>query len=232
VQDIFGQALADYYNGIKGNKLWINNKYGAKEEMPLEVYFRTADDLPDLERLALDLCKGSVLNIGAGTGSHALLLQQKGLEVTAIDISEKAADIMKQRGVKNALAADIFSYDAGKYDTLLLMMNGIGLCGTLERFRAFLQKAKQLLNPGGQLLFDSSDIAYLYDGQPPVGKHYYGELDYQYVYKGKKTDWFKWLYIDSDTLTKIATEENWAVDVKFDDGYDQYLVKLTPLGKL
>ncbi|TWR31402.1 class I SAM-dependent methyltransferase [Mucilaginibacter pallidiroseus] len=229
MQDIFGQALADQFNGIKSNKLWINNKYGKKEEMPLNVYFRSAHDMPDLESLALNLCKGRVLDIGAGAGSHALLLQQQGFDISAMDISHLAVDIMKRRGVKHAFEGDIFNYSDDKYDTLILMMNGIGLCGTLGQFKVFLNHARFLLNAGGQLIFDSSDIAYLYNGKPPVGAGYYGELDYQYVYKGKKSDWFKWLYIDLNTLTKIALEENWTVDLKFDDGYDQYLVILTPI---
>lgn len=229
MKDIFGNALADHFNGVKGNKLWINNKYGKKEEMPLDVYFRTADEMPDLESLALSLCKGKVLDIGAGAGSHTLLLQQQGFDISAMDISALAVDIMKRRGVKHAFEADIFNYSGDKFDTLLLMMNGIGLCGTLERFKAFLRHARPLLSADGQLIFDSSDIVYLYDGKPPAGPGYYGELDYQYVYKGKKSDWFKWLYIDLNTLTKIAMEQNWTVDLKFDDGYDQYLVKLTPV---
>ena len=56
----------------------------------------------------------------------------------------------------------------------LLLMNGIGLCATLEGLQHFLQHAKGLLQAGGQLLFDSSDVAYLYNGKPPKGTPYYG----------------------------------------------------------
>jgi SAM-dependent methyltransferase len=206
VKDIFGQALFDHYKENSKHKLWINNTYGPKEEMPLDVYFRTEDELPDLELMALKHCRGKVLDIGAGAGSHALLLQEKSLDVTAVDISGLAVTIMQQRGVKRTFTADIFNYTAGKYDTLLLMMNGIGLCGTIEQLRLFLQHTKTLLKPGGQLLFDSSDIAYLYEGSVPDGA-YYGELSYQYIYKGQKTDWFKWLYIDQEKLKSVALQE-------------------------
>lgn len=229
MKDIFGQALFDYFKTSGKHKLWINNKYGPKEEMPLDVYFRTKDEMPDLELVALNKCRGKVLDIGAGAGSHALMLQENGFNITALDISDLAVTIMLQRGVKRAIAADIFTYNQDKFDTLLLMMNGIGLCGTLERLSQFLRHAKILLKAGGQLLFDSSDIAYLYEDDLPAGDAYYGELDYQYVYKSQKTDWFKWLYIDADKLKTVAAREGWLVEVLFEDDMDQYLARLTPV---
>ena len=229
MKDIFGQALFDYFKGEGKHKLWINNTYGLKEEMPLDVYFRTEDEMPDLELIALNNCRGKVLDIGAGAGSHALILQELGLAVTALDISELAVTIMLQRGVKYAITKDIFDYNTEKFDTLLLLMNGIGLCGTIQQLRLFLQHAKTLLNKGGQLIFDSSDIAYLYEGELPDSDNYYGELSYQYVYKGKKTDWFKWLYIDQEKLKAVTAEEGWAMEVLYQDDMDQYLARLTPV---
>ncbi|MFD0793969.1 class I SAM-dependent methyltransferase [Mucilaginibacter litoreus] len=227
MKDIFGQALFDYFKQNGNHKLWINNKYGPKEEMPVEIYFRTECEMPELEQVALNNCLGTILDIGAGAGSHALVLQQRNFEVTAIDISTLAVTVMQQRGIINAFQVDIFSFNSKKYDTLLLMMNGIGLCGTINRLRAFFKHAKNLLNKGGQLLFDSSDIAYLYDYQPPVQDSYYGELVYQYMYRGQKTDWFKWLYIDFETLKTIAVEEGWQAEMLFEDDMDQYLARLT-----
>lgn len=224
-KDIFGQALWDYFKSSKPAKLFIYNKYGPKEEMPLNVYFRTEEDMPDLELLALNKCIGQVLDIGAGAGSHALLLQQRGIDVNAMDISGLAVDIMKERGVKQAFEQDIFNYNSEKYDTLLLLMNGIGLCGNIQQLRVFLQHTKKLLKPGGQLLFDSSDIAYLYEGNLPAA-NYYGEVWYQYAYKGQKTDWFQWLYIDAGTLVRIAAEEGWAIEILGEDDMDGYLARL------
>ncbi|TSD66942.1 class I SAM-dependent methyltransferase [Inquilinus sp. KBS0705] len=228
MQDILGTALSDHFENVQSNKLWINNRYGPKEEMPLDVFFRDYADMPELEQIALTKCHGKVLDIGAGAGSHALILQTQGFDVTALDISAKAVNIMKLRGVVKAIEGDIFTYTGHKYDTLLLMMNGIGLCGTIKQLHLFLQQTKHLLNPGGQLLFDSSDIAYLYDGDLPAD-NYYGELWYQYTYKGKKTDWFKWLYIDKVALTNVARQGGWTVEILYDDSMDQYLARLTPV---
>lgn len=226
MNDVLGQALYDYHTKAPAGKLWIHTKYGTKEEMPVPIYFREAAELPDLELIALQNCKGKVLDIGAGAGSHALLLQEKGIEVTALEISPKAAEVMKLRGVKSIVEKDIFEFEEVGFDTLLLLMNGIGLTGNISRLKEFFQHAKKLLNPGGQLIFDSSDVAYLYEGKLPNIKNYYGEIMYQYEYKKQKTDWFTWLYIDKSKLAQIAKEEGWQTEILYEDEFDQYLARL------
>jgi SAM-dependent methyltransferase len=227
MNDVLGQAISDFYNQQLPGKLWIHNKYGKKEEMPIATYFRGSAEMPDLELIALENCKGKVLDIGAGAGSHALLLQEKGLDVTALEISEKAVDVMRLRGVKKVIHQDVFSYTSGAFDTLLLLMNGIGLTGSIELLRQFLSHSKKLLKPSGQLIFDSSDVAYLYDHDIPEMNNYYGEIMYNYEYKKQKTDWFTWLYIDQQLLAKTAEEEGWKTEILFEDEFDQYLAKLT-----
>lgn len=230
MKDVLGQALTDYHQHQQsGSKLWVHNKYGPKEEMPVDVYFREAADMPELEWVALQQCKGRILDIGAGAGSHALVLQRMGLDVTALDISPLAAAVMKDRGVEKILLQDFFTMGGGEpgggFDTLLLLMNGIGLSGTLDGLRLFLAKARKLLKPGGWLIFDSSDIAYLYEGKIPAGKDYYGEILYQYEYKKERSDWFHWLFIDRKTLPQIARQEGWQTEVLFEDEWEQFLVK-------
>jgi len=224
--DVFGKALTDIYRTGEADTLWLHNSYGEPEEMPLEFFFRDDEDMPVLELQALHMCTGKVLDIGAGVGSHALLLQAFNIDVTAIDISEAAVNIMKDRGVKKAQVHDIFTYQE-KFDTILMLMNGIGLTGTLPGFKDFLSRIKSLLNPGGQVIFDSSDIAYLYEDMPKPQNQYYGEVSYQYEYKGEKGNWFNWIYVDEETIKSIAKETGWDCEIIFDDGEDQYLVKLT-----
>lgn len=225
--DILGRALTDFLEGAVHHRLWVHDHIGPKVEMEIAVYFRTDLDMPELELRALEECKGKVLDIGAGAGSHALALQDRGLAVTAIDISPGAVSVMKERGVADAKEADIFTYNDEKYDTLLLLMNGIGLTGNTEGLRLFLRQAQQLLLPGGQLLFDSSDVAYLFEetGFPEAG-HYYGEISCRYEYRRQKTDWFSWLYIDRDMLQQIASEEGWRTEILLEDDSDQYLARL------
>lgn len=224
--DVFGKALIDFYKNGEADILWLHNSYDEPEEMPVDFFYRDDEDMPVLELQALQMCEGKVLDIGAGVGSHALVLQAFNIDVTAIDISETAVRIMKDRGVKKAFVQDIFSYTE-KFDTILMLMNGIGLTGTLPGFKDFLIKLKSLVNPDGQVLFDTSDIAYLYEDLPKPQNQYYGEVSYQYEYKGEKGNWFNWLYIDQETIKTKAAEIGWNSEIIFDDNEDQYLVRLT-----
>lgn len=258
MNDILGEAMTAYDQRRSAAKLWVNNtlrdprsrgrrpdiseaategyishktrrsSYGPREEMPVKIYFRNSNDMPELEWVALQQCRGRILDIGAGAGSHALALQHLGLDVTALDISPLLTQLMKKRGVRNVICRDFFKLRNGRYDTLLLLMNGIGLAGNLDGLRRFLGKARRLLRPGGQLVFDSSDIAYLYHGHPPRSGEYYGAIFYQYEYRRKQSDWFQWLFIDRKTLDKIATEEGWAVETVYDSGREHYLVRCRP----
>jgi SAM-dependent methyltransferase len=226
MKDVFGQAIHDYHYNKSPGELWIHNRYGPKELMPIEAYFREEENMPDLEWLALNECRGKVLDVGAGAGSHVLELQQRGYEVTAMDISPLAVEVMHDRGVKQAIVQDIFTYDGTQFDTILLLMNGIGLAGNLTKLTILLNQLKNLLLPGGQLLFDSSDVAYLYEGAlPKTG--YYGEIKYQYEYKNQKTEWFEWLYIDEKNLIDIARQDGYDMEVLLEDEYGQYLSRLT-----
>ncbi len=226
MMDVFGSALQDYYYRQTNETLWLHTSYGETEEMPVKVFFRKEDELPGIESYALDLCRGSILDIGAGAGSHALLLQQRGFDVTALEVSAKAAEVIKARGAKKVVNKDIMQYHEQRYDTLLMLMNGIGLTGDLTGLHEFLDHAKTIIRPGGQLLFDSSDVAYLYeDGKFPQDC-YYGEISYQYEYKGFKGDWFRWLYIDQKLLSQIAEQHGWMAQIIYEHEDDQYLARL------
>lgn len=225
MEDILGQAVSDRHKNINMGKLWIYNAYGPREEMPVDIYFRTEDEMPDIEWLAMEKCNGKVLDIGAGAGSHALLLQQKGLDVTSLDISPLLVSVMRDRGVKKVLLGDIFKYSGERFDTLLLLMNGIGLAATIENLKKLLQHLATLLNPGGQILFDSSDVTYLYNDSLPENR-YFGEIAYQYSYNKVKTHWFNWLYVDEKTAVEIASECGFDMEVLLEDEYGQYLARL------
>lgn len=225
--DVFGEALKDQFIKPPAETLWVHNSYDEPEEMPVDIYFRDEKEMPELELKALQLCKGKVLDVGAGVGSHALILQKRGFDVRGMDISPAAVSIMKQRGLKNAVEGNILTYTEGKYDTLLFMMNGIGLTGTIPGLKAFLKQVKHLLNPKGQLIFDSSDLSYLYQEVAFPLNGYYGEVSFRYEYKSIKGNWFKWIYVDQQTLKTIASAMGWEVTIVFEDEHDQYLARLT-----
>lgn len=227
-KDIYGDFLKDYHaKGDKIETVWLHNNYAEAEEMPVDVFFRKEFELSDLELLAIRLSKGKVLDVGAGAGAISLVLQRRGLDVTALELSKGACEVMKTRGVKRVINEDIFSFHGEKFDTLLLMMNGIGFCEYLDKVEVFLEHAKKLITAKGQILFDSSDVSYLYDSKPYNDSGYFGEIDYQYEYKGKKGEWFTWVYIERDLMLEMAERLGYKMEILFDDGNDQYLARLT-----
>ena len=224
--DVAGHAWLDFWLNKQASPLLLHTSYGTTEEMPVDYFFRDASTFPAVERYALSVCRGRVLDVGAGTGVHALYLQQRGFMVTALELSAVGVRIQQERGIRQTLQMDYRTYVGQDYDTVLLLMNGIGVVGTLDGLRTFLQQAKQWLHPAGQLLFDSSDIAYLYDDTRPPANRYYGEVLYQYEYQGQLGEWFPWLYADAKTLQSVARETGWHPQIIFQDDNDQYLVRM------
>lgn len=227
MKDILGNAIMDYYNYERNHILWVHDHHGPKVEMPVSTYFRRESMMPELELRALSLCKGKVLDIGAGAGSHTLALEDREVDVTAMDISPQLVEVMNMRGVTKSIEADIFKFNASRFDTLLLLMNGIGLVGNIDGLRRFLQHCGTLLLPDGQLIFDSSDVSYLYEDDIPVLDGYYGEIECRYEYRKQKSEWFSWLYIDRNTLQLVANDEGWRMEIITEDESGQYLARLT-----
>jgi len=230
--DPLGIALRDYWNGRADARVTVHSSITEEEYIPAAYLFRDATTLPDLEKIALENCRGKVLDAGAGAGSHALLLQERGLSVTALDLSPGAVALMRERGVADARLADLFEFREGGYDTLLLLMNGIGLAGTLAGLGQLLEHAKTLLTPGGQLLCDSTDILYMFqedDGSVWIDLNgdYYGEVTYQMEYEGVTGTPFGWLFVAPEILADHAEAHGYACEIVASDDNDQYLARLT-----
>lgn len=210
--DPMGAAIRDYQNKGKASRLRVLSSMFDEDEMPVAHLFRTFNQMPRLEQKALSMAKGRVLDIGAGAGCHALVLQERGLEVKAIDISPLSCEVMKERGVKDAECVNLFDPQLqGKYDTLLLLMNGTGIAGKLNRLSMLLNRLKELLAEGGQILIDSSDLKYIYENEDgsmdiDLNAPYYGEVDYQMQYKNIKGEPFDWLYTDPMLLASISKQ--------------------------
>ena len=205
-----------------------------EDEMSVDYLFRSYNEMPKLEQKALQLAIGKTLDVGCGAGSHSLSLQNdRSLEVTSIDISEKAIETCKLRGVKNAKVQNILDFEGEKFDTIILLMNGVGIFGKLENCNKFLNKLKSLLNPGGQILLDSSDIIYMFDEDEDGGKwipssnDYYGELVFNISYKGEKEEPFDWLYLDYNTLQNAAIANGLKCELILEGEHYDYLAKLS-----
>ena len=229
--DPMGRAIADYQLTGTADRLRVFSPMFDEDEIPLATLFRTYEEMPEIERKALDMTRGKTLDVGAGSGCHSLVLQGRGVDVTAIDISPLSVETMRQRGVEKVVEQDFFTI-GGKYDTILMLMNGIGIVGTLERMPEFFRHLDKILATGGQVLCDSSDISYVFEDEnglidyPDTG-HYYGELSYRMQYKDTIGEPFDWLYIDAETLRKEAEENGYAVEVVAVGEHFDYMARIT-----
>lgn len=228
----FAQAFLDYQNGNKEVEITIHSNKGDTETVPVSYFFRTYDEMPLLEQKAIELCNGDILDVGAGSGSHSLFLQNDNKNVTALEIRETLVEVMEKRGLQNVVFADIYKYDAKKYDTLLMLMNGIGFTGNFKGLELFLNHTKTLLKDGGQIILDSSDLMYLYEEEDGsfminLNEDYYGEVEYQFEYNNIKGDKFKWLFVDFSNLNFYADLAGFECELIYEDDHFNYLARLT-----
>lgn len=232
MKDLMGQAIHDYYHNNNPEDLQTETSISELDEMPVAYLFREFEEMNALEQKALNLCRGKVLDIGAGAGSHSLYLQnEKGLDVTALDISSKSIEICKARGLQQAACGNMLQFPEQEFDTIVLLMNGTGIFQSLQVIDIYLKKLYSLLDKNGQILIDSTDIIYMFDADEDGGVYipaegYYGELDYIVHYKGQSEDPIKWLYLDFNTLKNAAEHNGFKIE-KVMQEEDSYLAKLT-----
>lgn len=233
IHDPMGAAIRDYHLRGKAARLRVMSSMFDEDEMPVDHLFRTFDDMPHLEQKALNMAYGKVLDIGAGAGCHALALQVRGMDVKAIDISPLSCEVMKERGIKDVECMNLFCKQLqGKYDTLLLLMNGTGIAGKLSQLPALLNRLKELLSEEGQILIDSSDLKYIYENEDgsmdiDLNAPYYGEVDYQMQYRDIKGEPFDWLYTDPMLLASVSKQCGLQCQIIEQGEHYDYLAKLT-----
>jgi len=232
MQDIIGDALLDYWKGNYTEDLITETNISEADTLSLPYLFRDYKDMPAIEQIALKACRGSVLDIGCGAGSHSLWLQKQGLEVTGLDSSVGAVQVARARGVQQVVQSILLDFGGATFDTLLLLMNGTGIFGTLEATPAYLAHLKKLLNPNGQILIDSSDLQYMYDQNEDgsiwvPSDRYYGELDFIVSYKGQESELFPWLYIDAQRFEALANEAGFNFEILAEGTHFDYVARLT-----
>lgn len=229
--DPFGKALKDYLDGQHDAALTVHIAGFDDELWPVDMFFQNTRGMRWYARQALRLARGRVLDVGAGAGSHSLRLQQQGFDVEALEISTLAANVIADRGVKKVTNADFFNFTTDRrYDTILLLMNGVGIAGTLDGLPRLLNHCKELLAPDGQIIMDTTDFAHVYDdlNVPRPADRYAGEVLYTWEYKGEKSAPFWWIFVDPDTLAQAAAEAHLRCQtIGANHKYSEYLMRLS-----
>jgi 2-polyprenyl-3-methyl-5-hydroxy-6-metoxy-1,4-benzoquinol methylase len=229
--DPIGLAISDYVCNNVNEDIIVHSDLCDDDILPVPYLFRAYENMPPIEKKALDLCSGRILDVGAGAGCHAQHLLSKGYLIETIDTSIGAVNYLKSKGIKS-VNTDFLSFKTKGFDTILMLMNGIGIAGSLKQLPTFLNHAKTLLNPGGQILCDSTDINYMYVDDEggtwmDLASDYHGEMQFQMVYKHAKSEWFPWLYVDFEKLSEIAEQIGFNIELMESSENDHFLAKLT-----
>lgn len=231
--DPIGRAVYDYHFNSSNDPVIVHCDDFDDDVIEPSYLFRSYKKMPALEKKALSLCRGSVLDIGACAGAHSIYLRDQGFDVTALESSALCCDVLRDRKIKQVICEDIYKFSGRQYDTILLLMNGTGIGGTLKGLEILFHHLGTLLKSEGQILIDSSDLIYLFqedDGSALVdisADNYYGELIFRTEYKNRESKSFSWLYVDLDNLRYIAEKNSLKVTTVFNGQHYDYLARLT-----
>lgn len=231
-KDPMGAAIQDYFKHKRASRLRVFSSQFDEDEIPVATLFRSYEEMPPIEQTALRLAAGSILDVGAGSGCHTLALREMGKDALPIDISPLSVRVMQARGLDARLTNLFDPHFCNRFDTILMLMNGSGIIGKLANIGDFFLRMKQLLNAGGCILMDSSDLKYLFEEEDGsfllnLDGDYYGEVDFRMQYKQIKGEAFDWLYIDFDTLSLYASQYEFKTELMERDDHYAFLAKLT-----
>jgi hypothetical protein len=231
--DPIGRAVYDFHYYSINQPIIVHSDDFDDDTIDISYLFRSYKQMPALEKKAMSLCSGTILDVGACAGPHSIYLQHKGFEVTALETSALCCEVLKDRNITKIVQQDIFKFNGQAFDTILLLMNGTGIAGSLSGLEVLLHHLKTLLNPGGQILIDSSDLIYLFeqeDGSALIdlsADKYYGELTFQTEYKNWVSQPFSWLYADLNNLENAIEKNQLKLNKVYKGQHYDYLARIT-----
>lgn len=149
INSIFGQTYADQYDLLYGDK-----DYEAECNL-IEGLF---------QRHGQGAIK-SILDLGCGTGNHAIQLARRGYRVTGVDLSPEmlvhaagkavAVQLLGEEGSPHFVQGDARSIDLDQqFDAVIMMFAVLGYQLTNTDLLATLRTVRQHLRPGGIFVFD------------------------------------------------------------------------------
>jgi SAM-dependent methyltransferase len=230
-----GRAILDYHRGATTSRIVVHSNLWEDEITPVEEFYRPDHiELPEFDLRAIALCRGRVLDLGAGAGRHALELQRRGHEVTAVDVAPETVVVMRERGVRDARSGDLDAVAGEFFDTILLLMHGIGLVGTLAGLRAFFDRADRYLSEGARIVCDSADLSLVMPSQWAAHRNdtngrtrYIGEVEFRLSYDNHKGSPYRWLFVDPETLRQAAASAGFGCRVVARGARGTFLACLT-----
>lgn len=141
------------------------------------------------EETCVSLSRGRVLELGAGFARVSHSLRKRSLEVIATDSDPDIVSMYRARGWTDAreLTLPDVPDDLGRFDTVIALRGVFPLIGELDRVLLGLERIRDVLNPGGRLIFTSSHVNTLLPmpGRSPL------EYRYRLIYRGYRSPWLR-----------------------------------------
>ncbi len=143
IQQVFKSTYADQYDLLYGDK-----DYSAECDLIESVFRHNGGTLR------------SILDLGCGTGNHAIPLAERGYQVTGVDRSEEMLCHARLKSVAlskppSFVAGDVRSVHLDRtFDAVLMMFAVLGYQASNDDVLAALFTARQHLRPGGLFVFD------------------------------------------------------------------------------
>ncbi|MDE0884813.1 MAG: class I SAM-dependent methyltransferase [Myxococcota bacterium] len=222
-----GLAVRSHWLTGKDAEIEVERNDGVSYTIRSREFFSIEGRLEALDERSLQEARGRVLDVGAGAGRHSLRLQEAGHEVVAVDISPLCVEVMRQRGVEQARVADVFALDAeelGDFDTILFLMQSIGIAGSRFGLERLLLSLAPRLRKGGQILLDSSPLLGTRAGCAPDMEG----IDVSFSFQGFAGESFSWLYLEEESLAEVSESLGWKTQVLARTSSGEYLARLLP----
>jgi len=177
-------------------------------------------------RRAIRLARGRVLDVGAGAGRVALHLQEKGLDVVAIDVSPGAIEVCSTRGVRDARVLRVEDVDEslGTFDTVVMYGNNLGLLASRTRGRRLLRHLHAITSNRARILGETIDP---YTTDDPLHLAYHernrkrgrmsGQIRIRIRYRDVATPWFDYLFLSRGELEELIEGTGWRLSRTIED---------------
>ena len=158
--DAFGAALLAHHEGrAEGRELLLEGR-GQRDDARIASVrvLPRAEDWQPWEREFLANIRGPVLDLGCGAGRHAINIQQRGIDVTGIDVSPGAVEVCRKRGLRDVRLQDLrVPPDDKSWQTVLMMCGNFGLACGWDETRVLLQRLHQVCAADAVLIADAVD---------------------------------------------------------------------------
>ncbi len=228
--DLFAEALWKLHETGRAT-LHIERADRFRDTEDLDWYLTNYAGFPNYEKQALKYARGRVLDIGCGAGRHALVLQRRGLRVTAVDRSPRMIALARTRGVKNARVVDAcgkLPFRASEFDTVVLFGNNLAICGTPAKFRRMLRELHRVTSKQARILGTTR----MPNTTDPIHRRYLtqnvkrgravGQIRLRLAMDDRRGPWFDLLLLSPTDLVQLAAKEGWELAQVFaPDGFEQ-----------